>query len=118
MGIDGGAWSGGDVGRQIPAFSSRLRPNALDELRVWGGPELVAGKRVLDLGCGDGRFALGIATLASSVDGLDPDPASIAAAKDAARKLGARNARFAVGAAQRLRYPDRKFDVVILSWTL
>ncbi len=118
MSISVAGGPGRGVGRQVPAFSSRLRPNALDELRAWGGPELVTEKRVLDLGCGDGRFALGIAALASSVDGLDPDPASIADAKNTARRLGVRNARFDVGAAQRLPYPDRRFDVVILSWTL
>lgn len=73
---------------------------------------------MLDLGCGDGRFALGVAPFASSVEGLDPDPESIAAAKKSARKTGARNVHFAVGAAQDLPYPNAAFDVVILSWTL
>lgn len=108
----------GDVGRHISAFSSALRPRPADELAHWGGPELVIGKRVLDLGCGDGRFALGVASLAASVEGLDPDAEGIAAAKKAARRAGARNVRFGVGAAQQLPYPDGAFDVVILSWTL
>ena len=108
----------GDVGRHIPAFSSALRPRPSDELTEWGGPELVLGKRVLDLGCGDGRFALGVASFAASVEGLDPDEEAIAAAKKAARKAGARNVRFGVGAAQRLPQPGGAFDVVILSWTL
>jgi ubiquinone/menaquinone biosynthesis C-methylase UbiE len=108
----------GDVGRHVPALSSTLRPRPLDELRAWGGQRLVRGKRVLDLGCGDGRFALGVAASATTVDGLDPDHEAIAAAKKAARKSGVRNLRFRVGAAQRLPYPDGAFDVVILSWTL
>jgi ubiquinone/menaquinone biosynthesis C-methylase UbiE len=108
----------GDVGKRVPAMSSALRPQPLDELREWGGEQLVQGKRVLDLGCGDGRFALGLAPLASTVDGLDPDPEAIAAAKKNARLAQVGNARFAVGAAQRLPYPDEAFDVVILSWTL
>ena len=102
----------------MPAFSSTLRPLPIDELREWGGKRLVRGQRVLDLGCGDGRFALGVAPVASSVDGLDPDAEAIAAAKKHARKVGVRNVRFAVGAAQSLPYPDEAFDVVILSWTL
>ena len=73
---------------------------------------------VLDVGCGDGRFALGVASFAANVEGLDPDEKGIAAAKKAARKAGARNVRFGVGAAQRLPHPDGAFDVVILSWTL
>ena len=108
----------GDVGKFVPAITSAVRPQPLVELREWGGERLVRGKRVLDLGCGDGRFALGVAPFAASVEGLDPDAGAIAAARKAARKAGAHNVRFRVGAAQRLPYPDAAFDVVILSWTL
>jgi ubiquinone/menaquinone biosynthesis C-methylase UbiE len=99
-------------------MASVLRPDPLHELNRWGGAGLVRGKRVLDLGCGDGRFAVGVAPLARHVEGLDPDAESIAGAKNRARRAGARNTRFAVGAAQRLPYRDGAFDVVILSWTL
>ena len=108
----------GDFGRLLPALSSALRPHPHDELREWGGPSLVRRKRVLDLGCGDGRLALGVAPYAKRVDGIDPDPEAIAAAKRNVRKASVRNVRFATGAAQRLPYPDASFDVVILSWTL
>ena len=108
----------GDVGKHVPAVSSALRPRPQDELREWGGPLLVRGKRVLDLGCGDGRLALGVAPFATRVDGMDPDAEAIAAATMNARKAGVRNVRFAAGAAQHLPYPDAAFDVVILSWTL
>jgi ubiquinone/menaquinone biosynthesis C-methylase UbiE len=108
----------GEVGRLLPALSSALRPRPHDELRAWGGLTLVRGKRVLDVGCGDGRLALGVAPYAKRVDGIDPDSEAIAAAKRNARKAGVRNARFAAGAAQGLPYPDATFDLVILSWTL
>ena len=108
----------GDVGRQIPGVSAALRPDAVVELQAWGGEALVRGRRVLDVGCGDGRFALGLAPLAASVTGLDPDPESIAAARRNARRSGIRNAKFDLGAAQDLRYRDASFDVVILSWSL
>ena len=104
------------LGSQIPA--SALRPDAREELAQWGGPALVKGKRVLDLGCGDGRFALGIADLTRSVDGVDPDGEMIATANGRAQQRGLRNARFKVGAAQSLPYDDGTFDVVISSWTL
>jgi ubiquinone/menaquinone biosynthesis C-methylase UbiE len=117
--VDSGALgSVGDVGRNDLAFSSALRPLAGDELREWGGTRLIRGKRILDLGCGDGRFALGLAPLAASVEGLDPDPRAIAAAKKASRKGGVENVHFAVGAGQNLPYPEAAFDVAILSWTL
>ena len=108
----------GDVGRHVPALSSALRPRPHDELRAWGGQPLVRGKRVLDVGCGDGRFTIGVAQFAARVDGIDPDADSIGAAKRNARKAGLRNVRFAAGAAQHLPYPNASFDVVILSWTL
>jgi len=108
----------GDYGRHIPALTSALRPQPLVELRAWGGERLVRGKRVLDVGCGDGRFALGVAPFATSVNGLDPDAEAIAAARKTARKNGAGDVRFTVGAAQDLPYPDNAFDVVLLSWTL
>ena len=100
-----------DVGKHVPALASSLRPTAQDELAVWGGPRLVRGKRVLDLGCGD-------AALARTVEGLDPDPEGIAAARKRARDEGVGNVRFEVGAAQSLPYKDGAFDVVISSWTL
>jgi ubiquinone/menaquinone biosynthesis C-methylase UbiE len=108
----------GDVGKYLPTMSSALRPRPDVELREWGGAALVRGKRVLDLGCGDGRFALGVAPFAARVDGIDPDEEVIAAAKSNARRAGVRNVRFATGAAQHLPHRDATFDVVILSWTL
>ena len=108
----------GGFGKQVPALWSALRPAALDELAHWGGPTLVRGKRVLDLGCGDGRLALGVAAYARAVDGLDPDAELIALARRRARESRASGARFQVGAAQSLPYASGSFDVVISSWTL
>ena len=105
-------------GKRVPALSSRLRPAAEVELGYWGGPALVRGKRVLDLGCGDGRLALGVAPFAKEVTGTDPDAELIADARLRARDAGLRNARFDVGAGQSLRYADGAFEVVVLSWTL
>jgi ubiquinone/menaquinone biosynthesis C-methylase UbiE len=110
--------SGSTFGKRVPALSSRLRPAAEVELAHWGGQALVRGKRVLDLGCGDGRLALGVAKFAKQVTGLDPDAELIASAAERARSVGLRNIRFDVGAGQSLPYADGAFEVVILSWTL
>jgi ubiquinone/menaquinone biosynthesis C-methylase UbiE len=106
------------VGRLLPAVSSALRPPPMDELREYGGVGLVRGKRVIDIGCGDGRMALGCAPHASEVVGVDPDPSAIRLARDRVRELGVRNATFKVGIAQTLPFLDQRFDVAILSWTL
>ena len=108
----------GDFGKRVPATTSALRPAPLVELGHWGGPALVKGKRVLDLGCGDGRLALGVAPFAASVVGLDPDQDLIADATARARAAGLSNTRFVVGAGQELPFADGSFDVVISSWAL
>jgi ubiquinone/menaquinone biosynthesis C-methylase UbiE len=108
----------GDVGKHIPALSSALRPAAALEMGHWGGPRLVRGKRVLDLGCGDGRLALGAALYARSVVGVDPDAELIRIAARRGRDAGLRNVTFEIGAGQSLSLSDGAFDVVILSWTL
>ena len=106
------------VGRLLPAISSVLRPPPEDELREYGGVGLVQRKRVIDVGCGDGRMALGCAPYASEVVGVDPDPEAIRLARAKAREVGAGNATFKVGVAQDLPFADQHLDVVILSWTL
>jgi ubiquinone/menaquinone biosynthesis C-methylase UbiE len=106
------------VGRLLPAISSLLRPPPADELREYGGVSLIRRKRVIDVGCGDGRMALGCAPYASEVVGVDPDPSAIRLARAKARDLGVANAQFKVGVAQELPFADESFDVVILSWTL
>ena len=106
------------VGRLLPAISSLLRPPPEGELREYGGVTLVRRKRVIDIGCGDGRMALGCAPYASEVVGVDPDPSAIRLARAKARELDAANVKFKVGVAQELPFADGYFDVAILSWTL
>lgn len=106
------------VGRILPAISSLLRPPPEDELREYGGLRLVRRKRVIDVGCGDGRMALGCAPYALEVVGVDPDPEAIRLARKKVRELGVTNVQFKVGVAQDLPFPDEHFDVVLLSWTL
>jgi ubiquinone/menaquinone biosynthesis C-methylase UbiE len=112
------AASASAVGRLLPAISSLLRPPPQHELREYGGIGLVRRKRVIDIGCGDGRMALGCAPHASEVVGVDPDPDAIRLARVKARELGVANAEFKVGVAQELPFADEHFDVAILSWTL
>lgn len=95
-----------------------MRPAPAVELAAYGGAPLFRGKRVLDIGTGDGRLALGAAGWAREVVGVDPDPTAVREARRNARRMKARNAKFVVGPAQELPFPDGSFDVVILSWAL
>ncbi len=68
------------------------------------------GARVLDLGCGTGRLALGMAAAGHVVTGVDPARASL----DAARaKPGAEHVEWIEGSSSVL--PDSAFDVAVMT---
>jgi ubiquinone/menaquinone biosynthesis C-methylase UbiE len=72
------------------------------------------GQRLLDVGCGAGREAIGFARAGLSVVGIDVAPAMIAVARERARQSG-RAIEFAV--AEPLTWPagDRRFDAIYFS---
>jgi ubiquinone/menaquinone biosynthesis C-methylase UbiE len=69
--------------RQLPAAEARL----------------AAGGKALDIGCGVGRVSLALAEAYpdAKITGFDPDPNSIALARDAAAHAGTTNATFTMG---------------------
>lgn len=72
----------------------------------------VAGREVLDVGCGDGDFAVTMAAHGAIISGVDADPAMIAKARDTAGRAGV-CATFVEGAAESLPFPDAKFACVV-----
>jgi SAM-dependent methyltransferase len=87
---------------------------AEDDLRVVSAllPQ-TAGARVLDVPCGDGRLATGLAAAGLEVTGVDLAAAEIERAREAAARAGV-PARFAVGDLRSLPV-DGPFDAM-LSW--
>ena len=65
----------------------------------------IASKRILDLGCGGGQLARALSKQGARVTGIDPAEQAIEAARQAAPE-----ARFEVASAERLPFPDGKFD--------
>jgi SAM-dependent methyltransferase len=100
-----------DVAAEILAGTSCLSP----EQRTLAGD--VAGKRLLDLGCGDGFELLEWARLGAHVVGVDNSPQQIAAAQRAADTLGV-SCQLIV--ADLLQLPDEllqgDFDLVFSAW--
>jgi ubiquinone/menaquinone biosynthesis C-methylase UbiE len=76
------------------------------------------GRRILEIGCGDGRLTRQYAPFAASVVAVEPDPAKIAAARRAAAAEGVDNVSFRVGVAERARFGADPFDVALFSWSL
>jgi len=72
----------------------------------------LGGRRVLDVGCGDGTYALAAAERDALVAGVDSAPEMIRAAEARAAERGL-HVDFRVGSATALPFDDGSFDVVI-----
>src|SRR5437763_14838262 len=79
-------------------------------------PDLV-GRRVLEVGCGDGRLTRRYAHRAGPVLAIDPDAACIAA-MDADRPGPNVTGRTAALLDDDLDLPPHSFDAIIFSWCL
>ncbi len=76
------------------------------------------GKRVLEIGCGDGRMTWLYAEQAIEVLGVDTDDELIREARAALPNHLADRVEFRVADAQSLNVPRPKFDIAFLSWSL
>ncbi len=76
------------------------------------------GRDILELGCGDGRTGRRLSATASSVLGVDPDPALIARAAAAARDAGRTNCRYLATDTLDLDLPPESVDVALFSRSL
>ncbi len=68
------------------------------------------GRRLLDVGCGWGRWCLAAEARGYETVGIDPSLGAVMAARRVARQLGVPN-RYVVGDARYLPFPPRSFDV-------
>ena len=96
-----------EVAQRFDAAEARFKPEVapgdarLDAILRTLGP--VAGQRILDLGCGKGRFATPLAALGAQVVGIDLSQAMLAHATEIPR---------ARASARCLPFPDACFDAV------
>ena len=75
-------------------------------------------KRVLEIGCGDGRLTLRLAQLGAMVHGIDPDVKLIRSARKTLPKRFAERIRYRVGNVEHLRHANESFDLVVFAWAL
>jgi len=71
----------------------------------------LAGRRVLDAGCGDGVLICAAASRGAVATGIDPDPAMLAAARSRAREAAC-GATFVEGRIEQLPFHEASFDLV------
>ena len=96
-------WRSGPLGQ----ITDRLEQQLLFELAG-----SVAGKTVLDVGCGDGALASEFARRGAIVTGLDANPAMIAAARRRT-EIEATQLHLVEGQAEKLPFNDAAFDLVL-----
>jgi ubiquinone/menaquinone biosynthesis C-methylase UbiE len=85
---------------------------ALEQRLILGLMGGLAGRRVLDAGCGDGVLVCAAVSQGADAIGIDSDPAMLAAARSRAAKAGLR-ATFLEGEIAHLPFPNASFDVVV-----
>ena len=97
-------WRASELGGITECLEDRLL------FRFIGDPK---GSDVLDIGCGDGTFAMSLRERGARIRGVDASPAMIDAAMKRAAVVQADGAMFQVGRAQRLPFDDDSFDIVV-----
>ena len=88
------------------------------ELATIRGLVELGGKRVVDVGCGDGRLSFACAKAGARVFGFDPDEEAIELARSNTHSELRRRVRFVVADAAEIDLPRRKFDLALFSWSL
>jgi ubiquinone/menaquinone biosynthesis C-methylase UbiE len=75
-------------------------------------------RRVLELGCGDGRLTLGIARNAARVLAFDPDSEAVEQARRSLPAELADRVVYRVATGKEIELEPHSFDLVVFSWSL
>jgi ubiquinone/menaquinone biosynthesis C-methylase UbiE len=90
-----------------------------DEIRALEGVTNWRGKRVLEVGCGDGRLTLRLAKFGvEEIVAFDPNAKSIRAARKALPEKYKDRITYRVGNAEHVKQKPNQFDIVVFSWVL
>jgi ubiquinone/menaquinone biosynthesis C-methylase UbiE len=76
------------------------------------------GRRGLELGCGDGRLTLGIASDAASLLAFDPDREAVERARQSLPGDLAERVDYRVASGKEIELEPQSFDLAVFSWSL
>jgi SAM-dependent methyltransferase len=105
----------GDLYRVRPDLYDLMHEDQVEDVRFVRdyAATLIAGARVLELGCGTGRLLLPLLDAGASVTGIDREPAMLKTAADRLTKYGGR-VQLIEGDMTRFEAPGDPFDLVIV----
>lgn len=86
--------------------------NMQERLDLWIGPDLIEGKRMLDVGCGPGYWCRAVRGRNTTYTGIDISPNSVDLARTSAELFNAA-CDLRVGNAENLDFQDGTFDHVL-----
>ena len=75
------------------------------------------GKRVLEIGCGEGRLTWRYAAKPALVTGIDPDRDALRVATIDRPSNLEEKVNFSNALAEQLPFPKESFDIVLLAWS-
>jgi 2-polyprenyl-3-methyl-5-hydroxy-6-metoxy-1,4-benzoquinol methylase len=78
----------------------------------------LAGLRVLDVGCGDGRLSFACAREGAEVFAFDPDEDVVEIARTETPRELRKRLRFEVAHAREIELPRGEFELALFSWSL
>ncbi len=76
------------------------------------------GKRILEVGCGEGRLTWRYASVARKVTGIDPDRDSLRVAYYDMPSNLRQTASFTCANSMHIPFPRERFDIALLAWSL
>ncbi|MGH2626788.1 MAG: class I SAM-dependent methyltransferase [Anaerolineales bacterium] len=78
----------------------------------------LAGARVLEIGCGNGRLTWRYAAQTRSVLAIDPEEEALGEARESMPGELGRRLSLSAAEAEALPFPNESFDVALFSWSL
>jgi ubiquinone/menaquinone biosynthesis C-methylase UbiE len=79
---------------------------------------VIEGRKVVEIGCGDGRLTWRYANITEGVNGVDPDFERLVEMAATLPELMGGPVSIAQAAAEKLPFADEAFDTALFSWSL
>ena len=98
-------------------MTARVDPEGREKETLLAFAGDLTGKRVLEVGCGNGRLTWHYAHLAAHTIGIDPNPERIAQARQKMPASLQDRVKFQA-ISQQTYQPPHPFDLIIFAWSL